>query len=110
MNHEETIGTHTVERYSLDEMTSDEREAFEQHYFECNECWADVRRAEIFAQNARLVRLERKTEADKDNVRPFPPRPMRWMVPVAAALLMVIGLGPVRMALNSLPKEGEMPH
>jgi hypothetical protein len=112
MKHEEASRTQAVERYNLGDMTPDERDTFEQHYFECNDCWTAVRHAEMFAQNARALGSTRSQEKEDPNVRPFPPRPVKWIVPAAAAaaLLMVFGLGPLREWIGSLPRQGEVPH
>ena len=109
MNHDEAISTLAVERYSLDEMTPEDREAFEQHYFECKECWTAVRRAEMFAQNAKLAaRMDRRSGGD---VRPFRSRRMTWIAPAAAAaLFLVVGLGVVRQWVGTMPREGEIAH
>lgn len=42
MTHTEAVSSLASERYLLDEMTDQEREAFEAHYFECVECADDV--------------------------------------------------------------------
>jgi hypothetical protein len=43
MTHTEAVNTLASERYLLDEMTEPERNAFEDHYFTCLDCAADVR-------------------------------------------------------------------
>lgn len=107
MDHAEAKENYAVERYQLDEMTPDERKAFELHYFECEECWKDVHRADVFAQNARLVRFDQKPEAG-DNVRPFRPKPMmRWMSSAAAAALLVMSIGTFTMWWNG-PRDRTM--
>lgn len=55
MNHSEAIKSKATERYLLGELALSEREAFEEHYFECQECAADVKSAAIFVDNAREV-------------------------------------------------------
>lgn len=42
MNHLEATTTHTAERYLLGELPAGERDAFEEHYFGCTACAADV--------------------------------------------------------------------
>lgn len=42
MTHTEALSSLASERYLLDEMTEQERDAFEAHYFECAECADDV--------------------------------------------------------------------
>lgn len=43
MDHRAAVETLASERYLLDEMTEGERESFEDHFFSCDECAADVR-------------------------------------------------------------------
>jgi len=47
MDHEVANQTHAVERYLLGEMTSSERDAFEEHYFACTECADEIRSASV---------------------------------------------------------------
>ena len=44
---------HASERYLLDEMSQDERDQFEEHYFSCVECADEVRAVFAFADNAK---------------------------------------------------------
>lgn len=45
MTHAEAVSTLATERYLLDDMSEQEREAFEAHYFACVDCAGDVRAA-----------------------------------------------------------------
>lgn len=45
MNHDEAVGTSATERYLLHELPDDDRDAFEEHYFECAVCANDVQSA-----------------------------------------------------------------
>jgi hypothetical protein len=49
------LTTQAVERYTLDELTSPEREEFEEHFFSCQDCVAALHEYETFAANARAV-------------------------------------------------------
>jgi hypothetical protein len=53
MNHSEAVQKMAAERYLLNEMTPDEREAFECHLFECPECALDLRSGTVFVEEAR---------------------------------------------------------
>jgi len=55
MDHNEAVERMTAERYLLDELTPDLREAFEEHYFSCTECALDLRAAAAFIQSAKVV-------------------------------------------------------
>jgi putative zinc finger protein len=43
MDHESAIQTNAVERYLLGEMPNEERDSFEEHYFECRACADEIR-------------------------------------------------------------------
>ena len=53
MNHSEAVHQMAAERYLLDELTPDEREAFECHIFECPECALDLRFGAAFVEEAK---------------------------------------------------------
>jgi hypothetical protein len=55
MDHEEAVRALVVEKYLLDELTPEEREEFEEHFFECASCAADVKAAFVFSANARAA-------------------------------------------------------
>jgi len=48
MDHQEALRDRAVEKYLLKEMPPPEREAFEAHFFDCQECAADVRATAAF--------------------------------------------------------------
>jgi len=55
MEHERAVQNLAVECYLLGEMTPGEREAFEEHYFECDICAEDVRSASQFLEDMKGV-------------------------------------------------------
>jgi Putative zinc-finger len=59
MTHEDAVNSRAVEKYLLSELAAEERAQFEEHFFDCPECAADVRVGEIFASNARAVFSEK---------------------------------------------------
>ena len=100
MNHETAIETLAVERYSLNEMTPEDREAFEAHYFECEDCWKAVYRAEMFAQNAKVAARFAARKAGEAPRRPFERR-FAWVAPLAAAIAVAAILLPMRNRSDS---------
>lgn len=54
MDHSEAIQEMATERYLLDELSPELREAFEEHMFECPECALDVRAGNVFMTEAKL--------------------------------------------------------
>ena len=83
-----------VEKYLLGELTAKEREAFEAHYFDCQECAEDLQAGAMFVDNAREVW---RTEAPpKLAAVPAARRNWwAWLQPVYAAAAIVILLATV---------------
>jgi len=104
MDHSEAVELMATERYLLGELTPEQREAFEAHFFECFECALDVRAEAAFLKEAKaqlpqMTRsapepvAERLTPAKTETKRRDWLGWMRpaWAVPAFAALLMVVG-------------------
>src|SRR5579871_6521106 len=103
MNHEQAVQEMATERYLLDEMSPELREAFEEHLFECSECALDVRAGNVFLSEAKrqLPELTARTAAQETS-RALPVKLKKpwWSVfampafaaPVFAALLAVIAI------------------
>jgi hypothetical protein len=53
MNHFESTESRAVEKYLLGEMSPVERDAFEEHFFDCPECAADLRATAAFLDRAK---------------------------------------------------------
>jgi hypothetical protein len=54
MNHSEAVEQMATERYLLDELSADEREAFEEHVFDCPTCALDLRAGSAFVAEAKI--------------------------------------------------------
>jgi hypothetical protein len=99
MNHTEAVKQMAAERYLLDELTPDVRDAFEEHAFDCAECAFDLRAGTLFVQEARnqlptlaasQAQSEEATPNNKRRLWSFSWRPA-FAVPALAALLIVVG-------------------
>lgn len=75
MDHDEAIRTHAAERYLLGELSEQEQEAFEVHYFECGHCAEEVRLGEVFRANAASVLAD---WAPSERSATSPDRRMGW--------------------------------
>jgi Putative zinc-finger len=53
VNHQEALAETAVEKYLLDEMSPTQRDAFEEHYFSCTECAAELRATAAFLDTAK---------------------------------------------------------
>ncbi len=105
MEHTQAVHIGATERYLLGELVEDECAAFEEHYFSCPECAADVRAAAALAQRARELLRDEESRSWAAPARPFAgraatrPRGLAgWFFPLplgaaAALLLAVLGLG-----------------
>ena len=60
MGHEEAVATQAAVRYLAGELSPADRDAFEDHFFDCPDCAAEVRLGHVFAANMRAVARERK--------------------------------------------------
>ncbi len=66
MEHLEAVQLRSAERYALKQLTREEAEAFEEHFFSCTECAEEVRWITMFEQNAKKLvsRKVRETTAE----------------------------------------------
>ncbi len=55
MTHQQALDTMAAERYLLDEMTEIEKHAFEEHFFDCDDCAHEVRLGEQIRVEVRSV-------------------------------------------------------
>jgi hypothetical protein len=67
MEHDQAVHNLAVECYLLGQMSAEERDAFETHYFECAVCADDLRAASQFVEEARDIFAS-------ERVRPSPAR------------------------------------
>lgn len=87
MEHEDAIKNSAAERYLLGQMVEDERAIFEEHYFDCRVCAADI------TEGTRLMVVGQVVAAEPEqtsNVVPF----RRWFdwAPAATAASLFFGL------------------
>jgi putative zinc finger protein len=95
IDHEQAIREMMVERYLLDELRPQQRDAFEAHLFDCSACFEQVRAGTEFVHCVREIGVEGV---------PAPPQPgtggwrrffggMDQPVPALAAILLVAAIG-----------------
>jgi hypothetical protein len=100
MNHSEAVKEMAAERYLLDELSPDVRDAFEEHMFDCPECALDVRSGSTFIGEAKIqlpeIRLGSPAAKPIALPRQKDKQWFSWLrpafaVPAMAALLLVVG-------------------
>jgi hypothetical protein len=101
MDHDEAVRLKATERYLLEELDADQREEFEEHLFDCQECAVDVRAGAMFVEQSKAALAEtpvsapkpepNKSSAGRSNEGWFSWLRPVFAVPVMAVLLAVIG-------------------
>ena len=99
MNHSEALKQMAAERYLLDELTPDAREAFEEHVFDCLECALDLRAGAAFVEAAKIQLPGLSGAALPSPYRPQKVKREWWLgwlrpafaAPAFATLLLVVG-------------------
>jgi hypothetical protein len=54
MDHEAVVRQKMTERYLLNELDSEVRDEFEEHYFDCKDCAADVHAGALFVEQSKI--------------------------------------------------------
>lgn len=99
MEHAEATDSMAAARYLLDEMSEEERAAYEEHYFGCPACAEEVRDGSAMIDSLRATRRQKA-----GSVVGFRPRTaaIPWALAAAAALVVVF-LGYQNAALRRAP-------
>lgn len=84
MKHEFATTTHAAERYLLHEMTAEERDAFEEHYFACDVCAEDVKLTSQFIEAAKAVWSDDAEAPPKSSLADW--FRMKWLSPATLAV------------------------
>ncbi len=77
MDHNEAVQQMASERYLLDELTPEVRDAFEQHVFDCMECALDLRAGSAFVLEAK-AQLPGLAAAPRPQPAPSPSLKPKW--------------------------------
>lgn len=98
MDHSEAVRAMATERYLLGELSAEMREAFEEHFFECQECALDLRASAAFIDEAKHQLSASSRSSAAAHLQPKPVR-HHWFswwkpafgIPAFAALLLIVG-------------------
>lgn len=98
MDHSDAVRLMATERYLLGELSSEMRDAFEEHFFECQECALDVRASAALIDEAKRQLGAPVHSPAVARLKPVSARPgwFSWWkpafaLPAFAALLLVVG-------------------
>jgi len=100
MEHTEAERQMLSERYLLDELTPEVREAFEEHFFSCQQCALDLETGAAFLDHSKAVlsspvRSRELTTVTSTATSPKRTRPILRLWPVLAGISAIILLGVV---------------
>jgi hypothetical protein len=87
MEHNEAMELKAAERYVLRELPEDLREAYEEHFFDCAECAADIHAATLFASTSRDIFAEDQNHPALAQDKSPGSLWSRWLRPAFAAPL-----------------------
>lgn len=98
MEHQEALHIHAAERYLLGELEGPEREAFEEHFFDCQECSEAVTANAMLADNSRAVFRQREQRRALEAAARRSGRLRDWLalprlVPALAAMALLVVAG-----------------
>jgi hypothetical protein len=95
MDHSEAVTKRLAESYLLGELTPEQREAYEEHYFNCSECAQEIQAGAMLVANVKeVLREEPSPRVAADSVRghagwlSFP-----WLRPAYSMAALVVLLG-----------------
>jgi hypothetical protein len=96
MQHADAVGMMASEKYLLDELTLEQREQFEEHFFSCTECAFDMRAGAAMIEHSKTALAQPFLVPERPPVAVRPAGWMKWLrpsiaVPVFAMLLLTVG-------------------
>ena len=96
MDHDEAVRLRASERYLLEELDAGQRDEFEEHLFDCQECALDIRAGAMFVEQSKTVLAETPAPAPKPEPNKTSSGWLGWLrpsfaMPVMAVLLAIIG-------------------
>jgi Putative zinc-finger len=106
MDHTVVVRQKMTERYLLDELDSEVRDEFEEHYFDCPECALDVSAGSQFVEHSKLVLAESSEPVPvRATPRPVPVHQgwFAWLRPAfaAPALALLLAVAGYQTLVNS---------
>ena len=95
MDHDAVVRQQMTERYLLNELDTQARDEFEEHFFDCQDCALDVHAGALFIEQSKVALAEQPEKASAGSMALVPPRPVKsgwrqWFRPALAAPLMAL--------------------
>src|SRR6266478_5941451 len=95
MDHEVVVRQKMTERYLLNELDSESRDEFEEHFFDCPECAFDVRAGSAFVEHTKNVLAEAREPETAPAAIPTPAPASSRMARLAASGILSVCIGSV---------------
>src|SRR5262250_198443 len=86
MNHDVVVRQKMAERYLLEELDPQQRDEFEEHLFDCQECAMDVRAGASFVEQSKAILAEGAPETTRVFAPVFTPPKAGWFAWLRPAL------------------------
>src|SRR5271170_5525493 len=95
MDHTTAARTMAVERYLLGEFDSEERDAFEEHFFSCDECAQEIKAGAALMKHGREIFAHEQAVERPAAARLKPPKKewLAWLRPAFAVPALAFMLG-----------------
>ena len=94
MDHNDVVRQKLTERYLLNELEGEQRDEFEEHYFDCPECALDIRAGSEFVESSKVILSQPAQEVARASREPARRGWWAWLRPqfagAALALLMAV--------------------
>jgi hypothetical protein len=95
MNHNEATNLEAGVKYVLGELSQNQREEYEEHYFDCAECAIDVKALATFADTTREVLRQERQKEFAESLAPASRGWFAWLRPAFAVPAIVVLLAVV---------------
>ncbi len=93
MEHNEAIRLMAAEKYLMSELTPELRDSFEEHFFSCQECAADVRAGAVFLEHSKKLLAVQPAAGVMPVPVPSKPGWMSWLRPALALPILALLMG-----------------
>jgi hypothetical protein len=95
MDHNEAAQQMITEKYLLNELSPEQRDQFEEHFFECSDCANDVRAGSLLLEKTKLVLGERPAlvQAKSPTAKAEKKGWLSWLQPAFSLPVIIVLLG-----------------